>query len=159
MESAVNCVRFRFAYAPYQFLKRFGIKGPTPTPFLGNYKDRIKMVKLSHVKCSVAVNWLEPCFYSVCRMPWNTTDILATSMDQFLGNSYTNYLGWDWKQSHPTTPACMTMAFLCLTCCWFRFVSNSVNICVGALSGRVIFKYYTKPWKPVFRSFTVCGFA
>ena len=55
MESAVNYV-FRFAYAPYQFLKSFGIKGPKPTPFLGNYKDRIKMVKLSHVKCAVAVN-------------------------------------------------------------------------------------------------------
>ena len=35
-------IAFRYAYAPYQFLKRYGIKGPPPTPFLGHYKDRIK---------------------------------------------------------------------------------------------------------------------
>ena len=34
----------RFAYAPFQVLKNCGIKGPTPVPFFGNYKDKVKMV-------------------------------------------------------------------------------------------------------------------
>ena len=29
----------RFVYAPYQVLKRCGIKGPTPVPFFGNYRQ------------------------------------------------------------------------------------------------------------------------
>ena len=33
----------RFAYAPYQVLKSCGIKGPTPVPFFGNYREEIKM--------------------------------------------------------------------------------------------------------------------
>lgn len=31
-------------YAPYRLLKSCGIKGPTPTPFFGNYREMIKMV-------------------------------------------------------------------------------------------------------------------
>ena len=34
----------RFAYAPYQVWKRFGIKGPSPVPFFGNYRELAKMV-------------------------------------------------------------------------------------------------------------------
>ena len=34
----------RFFYAPYQVLKRCGIKGPTPVPFFGNYREIYKMV-------------------------------------------------------------------------------------------------------------------
>ena len=34
----------RFAYAPFQVLKNYGIKGPTPVPFFGDYKDKVKMV-------------------------------------------------------------------------------------------------------------------
>ena len=36
----------RFLYAPYQLLKKCGIKGPTPTPFFGHYKERVKMVRM-----------------------------------------------------------------------------------------------------------------
>ena len=38
------CLIFRFAYAPYQVLKRCGIKGPTPVPFFGNYREETRMV-------------------------------------------------------------------------------------------------------------------
>ena len=36
----------RFLYTPYQLLKKYGIKGPTPTPFFGHYKERVKMVRM-----------------------------------------------------------------------------------------------------------------
>ena len=39
-------------------------------------------------------------------------------------------------------------------CCQFHFVSNTVKICVGALSKRVMFKCHTKPRKTVFRRAT-----
>lgn len=45
----------RFIYAPYQVLKRYGIKGPTPVPFFGNYREVAKMVNL-----------FSPCFYVAC---------------------------------------------------------------------------------------------
>ena len=35
----------RFSYAPYQLLKSYGIKGPTPIPFFGNYREEAKMVR------------------------------------------------------------------------------------------------------------------
>ena len=34
----------RLCYAPYQLFKSVGIKGPKPTPFLGNYNDLKNMV-------------------------------------------------------------------------------------------------------------------
>ena len=46
----LHCMN-RFTYAPYQVLKRCGIKGPTPMPFFGNYREEVKMVRY---KC----NWL-----------------------------------------------------------------------------------------------------
>ena len=36
-------------YVPYQVLKRCGIKGPTPVPFFGNYREEAKMVR-SYIK-------------------------------------------------------------------------------------------------------------
>ena len=40
------CVKFpcRYCYAPYQVLKRCGIKGPTPLPLIGNYTAVFKWV-------------------------------------------------------------------------------------------------------------------
>jgi len=35
-----------YAYAPFQVLKRYGIKGPQPVPFYGNYKEAEKVVSL-----------------------------------------------------------------------------------------------------------------
>jgi len=35
-----------YIYAPFQFLKRYGIKGPQPLPFYGNCKDISKLVCL-----------------------------------------------------------------------------------------------------------------
>ena len=37
---------FRICYAPYQVLKRCGIKGPTPLPVIGNYLLMAKLVGL-----------------------------------------------------------------------------------------------------------------
>ncbi len=34
----------RYFYAPYQIWKKYGIKGPTPVPFFGNYREESKMV-------------------------------------------------------------------------------------------------------------------
>jgi hypothetical protein len=34
----------RYFYAPYLVWKRYGIKGPTPMPFFGNYRQESKMV-------------------------------------------------------------------------------------------------------------------
>lgn len=41
---------FRFCYAPYQVLKRYGIKGPTPLPVIGNYFQMAKRVILSDIE-------------------------------------------------------------------------------------------------------------
>jgi hypothetical protein len=35
----------RFWYSPYQVLKSYGIKGPAPIPFFGNYREEAKMVR------------------------------------------------------------------------------------------------------------------
>lgn len=35
----------RFYYAPYQLFKSYGIKGPAPIPFFGNYREEAKMVR------------------------------------------------------------------------------------------------------------------
>jgi len=34
---------YSYAYAPFQVLKRYGIKGPQPVPFYGNYKEAEKV--------------------------------------------------------------------------------------------------------------------
>ena len=41
-----HCVKFpcRYCYAPYQVLKRYGIKGPTPLPLIGHYAAVSKWV-------------------------------------------------------------------------------------------------------------------
>ena len=35
---------FRFAYAPYNILRRYGISGPTPILIFGKYKERVAKV-------------------------------------------------------------------------------------------------------------------
>jgi len=39
-----------YVYAPFQFLKRYGIKGPQPLPYFGNYMDISKSVCLLDTK-------------------------------------------------------------------------------------------------------------
>ena len=44
---SIDSLCYRFVYAPYQVLKSCSIKGPTPVPFFGNYREKAKMV-ISH---------------------------------------------------------------------------------------------------------------
>ena len=39
----------RFWYAPFQVLKRAGIKGPTPTMFYGNIKEMFDKVSIKGI--------------------------------------------------------------------------------------------------------------
>ena len=44
--ATVTCFSYRrLLYAPYQVHKRYGIRGPRPTPFWGSYWDIKKMVR------------------------------------------------------------------------------------------------------------------
>lgn len=39
---------YSFAIAPFKVLSRFGIQGPPPVPFYGNYKIVIKLGRLKY---------------------------------------------------------------------------------------------------------------
>ena len=79
------CLICRYGYAPYRFLKRYGIKGPPPTPFLGHYKDRVtKVWKLLLWLCSM---------YTMCFFHWLQS---ALEYDQFLCDKYGPVCGYVW---------------------------------------------------------------
>ena len=57
-----NCISYRFAYAPYQLFKTFGIPHPPVTPFFGNTLQIHKQVS-SSIYYSKAI--------SLYRVFWN----------------------------------------------------------------------------------------
>ena len=70
-------------YAPYQFLKRYGIKGPPPTPFLGHYKDRVTKVILT--KDIASDNYYDQFLVIAECSGVAMTSSSVTSMDQYQG--------------------------------------------------------------------------
>ena len=124
----------RFAYAPYQLLKSCGIKGPTPVPFFGNYRERMKMVRLC-----LQPNWNYPWLH-VFRMYWSTMNTSVTSMDQFLGT--VNYLsrpsdsigvGMCYEISAigsmlDSNPSCWSLTWRCSNRLWLKNLTTSVTM-------------------------------
>ena len=65
-----------YVYAPFQFLKRYGIKGPQPLPYFGNYMDISKLVCLLDTKAPG--NWSEYIYLGISEVFWKSLQKLWT---------------------------------------------------------------------------------
>ena len=82
---------YRFFYAPYQILRRCGIKGPTPVPFFGNYRQISKMVieAITDLRMIYSAIIL---MYMYNRQPLPSMSIYLMSTDQSVGTIWDNSL-------------------------------------------------------------------